>query len=80
MFDFDDVGRGDKLVDVIDNYAVIRVFSNGADIKDVLTTVDKWTFEGEGDDFEIVWIDDWCVDASDGAASLDTENSGADKT
>lgn len=80
MFDFDNVGRGYEFVGVIDNHAVIGVFADGTDIKDVLTTVDKWTFKGEGNDFEVVWVDDERIDASDGAAGLDAKNSGANKT
>lgn len=80
MFDFDDVGRRNELVSVINNYAIIGVFADRLDVEEVLATVDKWTFEGKSDDLEVVWIDNSSIDMTDGSAGLDAKNSGADKT
>ena len=79
MFDFDDVGRGNELVGIIDNYAVIRIFADGADVEDVLTSVDEGTFEDESYNLEIIWIDNGRTDAANRTTGLNTEDSGTDK-
>lgn len=79
MFDFDNVGRGNELIGIIDNYTVIRVFADGADVEDVLATVDEGTFEDESDNLEIIWIDNGRTDAANRATGLNAEDGGADK-
>ncbi len=79
MFDFDDVGWGDELFDVVDDYAVVGVFADGAGVEDVLAAVDERAFECEGDDLKVVGVDDRGANAADGAASLDAKNGGADE-
>ena len=75
-----DISEADELVGIIDNYAVIRVFADGADVEDVLAAVDEGTFENEGDDLEIVWINNGRTDAANRATGLNAEDSGTDKT
>lgn len=80
MFDFDNVGRGDKLVGVVDDHAVVGVFTDGAGVEDVLTSVNLVAGKCKSDDFEIVWVDDRGTDLTDGTAGLNTKDGGADKT
>lgn len=80
MFDFDNVGWGDEFFDVVDDYAVVGILTDGADVEDVLTAVNEGPFEHKGNDLKIVGVDDGGADTTDGTTGLDTKDGGADKT
>ena len=48
-------------------------------IKNVFAAIDLRTSNDEGDDLEIVWVDNRRVYLADRAAGLDTEDGGANK-
>ena len=74
IFNFDDVFGPDELVGVVDNHAGLRIFADGSGIEDVVTRIDNGARELEGDDLEIVGVDDRSRNGSNGAAGLDAEH------
>ena len=79
MLDFDDIGGADELIDAVYYHAVVGIFTDGVGSEDVGGGVDGGADELEGDDLEIVGIDNGVRYLADGAASLDAEDRGADK-
>lgn len=72
LFDMNDVVRTDELINVVDDHAIIGVFANGINVENISASIDEWTSEVEGNDLEIIGIDDGRTDLTDGAASLNT--------
>lgn len=72
LFDMDDVVWANEFIDIIDNHAIIGVFTNGINVENISALINEWTSEAEGNDLKIIGIDDGRADLTDGAASLNT--------
>ena len=51
LFDFDDVGGGDELIDAIDNHTEFGIFADRVSVDEVRGVMGEGAAEAEGDDF-----------------------------
>ena len=62
----DDVILADELIDVVDNHAEVGILADGRSVEKVAMLVDGVAFETEGDNFEIIGVDDSISNTANG--------------
>ena len=80
VFDANYVVGGNEFVVVVDHHAEMGVFADTGDVEEVGGGFgDEGAVEAEGENFEVVGVDDGASHVCDGAAGLNAEDFGTDK-
>lgn len=66
FLNLDDVILADEFIDVVDNHAEVGILADGRSVEKVAMLVDGVAFETEGDNFEIIGVDDSISNTANG--------------